>query len=71
MKKKEDIHDYCSAAEAAQILSRTHGRPIRRDYVSQMAKCKRKYTIRKVSFNHYALYHRDDLANCTITHKAS
>jgi hypothetical protein len=71
MKKKEDINDYCSAKDAAQILSEKHGRIIKPDYVSKMLKCKR-YTIRSVPFGkRHRLYHKGDLAACTIKQKRS
>jgi hypothetical protein len=63
-------HDYCAAGEAARILSTKLGRAIRPDYISKLAKSK-KQSIRSARFNDRILYHKEDIANCTITEKAS
>lgn len=70
MKKKEDIHDYCTAQIAAQILSQKHDRPIRPDYISKMARSKR-HAIRSVLVGDRILYHKDDIASCAITQKSA
>lgn len=70
MKKKEDIHDYCSAKDAASILSQKHGRPIRPDYISKMARSKR-HAIRSVLVGDRILYHKTDIAGCSITQKSA
>lgn len=68
MKKKEDIHDYCSAKDAAAILSKNHGRLIRPDYVRKMRKSKR-HAIRSVLVGDRWMYHREDIAACSIKEK--
>lgn len=70
MKKKEDINDYISAHDAAQILSLKHGRPIRPDYISKLAKSKKR-AIRAARFYDRILYHKEDIANCTIRQKSA
>ncbi len=71
MRKKEDIGEYCTAHEAAQILTLKHGRPIRPDYISKMAKS-RRHTIRTARFRDRLMYHREDIAACQIgTKRAS
>lgn len=65
MKKKEDIHDYCTAHEAAQLLSLSHGRRIRPDYISKMAKS-RRHTIRTARFRDRQMYHKADIQACRI-----
>jgi hypothetical protein len=70
MKKKDDIKDYCSAGEAAQILTDKLGRSIRPDYISKMAKSKKR-AIRSVLMNDRILYHREDIAKSKITQKRS
>jgi hypothetical protein len=70
MKKKEDINDYCSAADAAQILSEKLGRPIANNYISRMTKSGRR-SIRVVKFGNRWMYHRGDIAACTIRQKHS
>jgi hypothetical protein len=65
MKKKDDIAEYVSAHDAAQILSRTHNRPIRVDYVRKMVKGK-KYQIRYYKIGGRNLYHRGDIQAATI-----
>ena len=69
MKKKEDINDYCSAHDAAQILSLKLQRPIRPDYISKLAKSKKR-SIRAARFNDRILYNKEDIARCSITQKA-
>jgi len=64
-KKKDDIHDYCTAGEAAEMLSEKFGRVIRPDYISKMAKS-RKRTIRRVKQGNRWAYHREDIAACTV-----
>jgi hypothetical protein len=64
-RKKEDINDYCTAHEAAQILSLKHGRPVRPDYISKMAKS-RQHSIRTARFRDRLMYHRGDIAACVI-----
>lgn len=68
VRKKEDINDYCTAHEAAQILSLKHGRPIRPDYISKMAKSTR-HVIRTARFRDRQMYHRADIEACTIGQK--
>jgi hypothetical protein len=70
MKKKEDINDYCTAKDAAAILSQKHGRPIRPDYIGKMRRSKR-HAIRSVLVGDRWMYHREDIAACTVTHKRS
>jgi hypothetical protein len=69
MKKKEDIADYCTAGEAAQILTDKLGRPIITNYIRKMSKS-RKHSIRTAQINSIILYHRVDVTNCTITQKS-
>lgn len=64
-RKKEDITDYCTAHEAAQILSIKHGRPVRADYISKMAKS-RRHSIRTARFRDRQMYHRGDIASCNL-----
>jgi len=64
-KKKDDIRDYCTAGEAATILSEKLSRVIRPDYISKMAKAKKR-TIRRVQMGNRSLYHREDIAACTV-----
>jgi hypothetical protein len=66
VRKKEDVNDYCTAHDAAQILSLKHGRPIRPDYISKMAKSTRKHRIRTTWFRDRQMYHKDDIAACSI-----
>jgi hypothetical protein len=68
MKKKEDINDYCSAGDAARLLSAKLGRPIRPDYISKMTR-RKKEAIRCVQVSDRMLYHKADLAACSITRK--
>jgi hypothetical protein len=68
VRKKEDINDYVTAHDAAQILSLKHGRPIRPDYISKMAKSKKR-SIRRARTGDRWLYHRDDIEAVTITQK--
>jgi hypothetical protein len=68
MKKKEDINEYCTAQDAAKILSEKHGRPIRPDYVRKMRRSKR-HAIRSVLVGDRWMYHRGDIAACSITQK--
>jgi hypothetical protein len=70
MKKKDDIKDFCTAGEAAQILSDKLGRRIRSEYISRMSKRKR-HPIRSVTMNDRMLYSREDIAASTITKKRS
>jgi len=65
VRKKEDINDYCTAHDAAQILSAKRGSPVRPDYISKMAKSK-KHTIRVARFRDRQMYHRADIEACTI-----
>jgi hypothetical protein len=67
-KKKEDINDYITAHDAAQLLSLKHGRPIRADFISKMARSQ-KHTIRIARFANRIMYHREDIAACTIRQK--
>ncbi|TMC20796.1 MAG: hypothetical protein E6J34_11495 [Chloroflexi bacterium] len=69
-KKKEDIHDYCTAGEAAQLLSEKLGRVIRPDYIGKMA-VSRKRTIRRVKLGTRWAYHREDIAASTVRELAS
>jgi len=68
MKKKEDVHDYCSAKEGAQILQQKLGRPIRPDYICKMAK-RRKNAIRSVRLENIVLYNRFDIAGSSIAQR--
>ncbi|GCE18966.1 hypothetical protein [Dictyobacter kobayashii] len=68
MKKKEDIHDYCTAGDAAQVLSEKLGRPILPNYICKMAKS-RKRVIRTVRIGRNLLYHRFDIADSLIKKK--
>jgi hypothetical protein len=70
MKKKDDIHDFCTAADAAQILSEKLGRRIQPNYISRMSKSKKR-SIRVVKFGNIWMYNRLDIAACTITQKRS
>jgi hypothetical protein len=70
MKKKEDINDYITAHDAAQILSLKSGRPIRADYISKMSRS-RKHAIRTARYRDRILYHREDITACTITQKSA
>jgi hypothetical protein len=65
MKKKEDIRDYISAHDAAQLLSIKHGRPIRPDYISKLAHSKRR-RIRVCQIGDRLYYHRADIEATTI-----
>ncbi len=65
VKKIENIADYCTAHDAAQLLSLKHGRPIRPDYISKMARSE-KHTIRVARFRDRQMYHREDITACTI-----
>jgi hypothetical protein len=64
-KKEENINDYCTAHEAAEILAQKHGRPVRADYISKMAKSQ-KHRIRTMWFRDRQMYHRRDVAACTL-----
>lgn len=64
-KKKDDISDYITAHDAAQILSLKRGSPVRPDYISKMARSK-KHRIRVWRFRDRWMYHRDDVAACSI-----
>ena len=68
MKKKEDVNDYVTAHDAAQMLTLKMGRPIRPDYISKMA-ASRKHTIRIARFRDRQMYHREDIAACTVGQK--
>lgn len=70
MKKKEDINDYCTAGEAAQILTAKLGRPIITNYIRKMSKS-HKHSIRTAQFESVILYHKEDIARCTITQKSA
>lgn len=65
VKKKEDIADYQTAHDAATVLTQKHGRPVRPDYISKMAASK-KHHIRTAWFGNRLMYHREDIAGCTI-----
>ena len=65
VKKKEDIADYCTAHDAAQILSIKLDRPVRPDYISKMA-ASRKHSIRIARFGDRIMYHRADVEAATI-----
>jgi hypothetical protein len=65
-KKEDNINDYCTAHEAAEILSQKHGRPVRTDYISKMAKSKIKHSIRTMWFRDRQMYHRKDVAACIL-----
>jgi hypothetical protein len=67
-KKIENIADYVTAHEAAQILSLKHGRTIRPNYISKMAKS-RKHSIRVARFRDRLMYHREDVQACELTFK--
>lgn len=69
VKKKEDVNDYCSAGDAAQILGLKHNRLVRPDYISKMARSKR-HTIRCAYVGDRMLYHKEDIAACSIRLKA-
>jgi hypothetical protein len=69
MKKKEDINDYCTASQAAAILSAKLARPIAPHYIHTMAQS-RKHSIRTAKFDATILYHKEDIASCSITQKA-
>jgi hypothetical protein len=64
-KKEENINDYCTAHEAAEILAQKHGRPVRADYISKMAKSQ-KHRIRTRWFRDRQMYHREDIKACTL-----
>lgn len=66
VKKKEDFHDYCTAHDAAQILSAKRGLPVRADYISKMAKSK-KHSIRVARFRDRIMYHRADIEACNLS----
>jgi hypothetical protein len=68
VRKKEDINDYVTAHDAAQILSLKMGRRVRPDYISKMAKSKKR-SIRRVLMGDRWMYHRDDIEAATITQK--
>lgn len=68
MKKIENINDYIPAGDAAKILTEKLGRPIRVDYLNKMTRRKRD-TIRFVHQGDRILYHRSDIANCTIAQR--
>jgi len=66
-KKKEtnDIRDYVTAHDAAQLLSIENKRPIHPEYVAKMAKMK-KHTIRVWPLRDRYLYHRADILACKV-----
>lgn len=68
VKKIENIADYVTAHDAAQILSQKHARPIRPDYISKMA-AGRKHRIRTARFRDRIMYHREDIAACSVGFK--
>lgn len=73
MKKIENINDYLTAHDAAQVLSISHGRPIRPDYINRLARSKKR-SIRTARFRDRIMYHKEDIAGVTIRqreHKAS
>jgi hypothetical protein len=68
MKKKEDISEYCTAGDAAHILTLKLQRTVRPDYISKMARTKR-HKIRCAHVGDRILYHREDVAACSIRQK--
>ena len=67
-RKKADINEYCTAHDAAEILSEKHQRRVRPDYVSKIAKSTRHH-IRTAWFGNRLMYHRADIAACIIGEK--
>jgi len=65
MKKAENIKDYCTAHEAAQILTVNRGKKVHVGYVSKMVKMK-KYHIKTARFRDRLMYHRGDIEECVI-----
>lgn len=70
VKKIENILDYVTASDAAALLSQKYDRPIRPDYISKMS-ASRKHAIRVAQFGRIRMYHREDIAACTITRKSA
>lgn len=70
VRKIENVLDYISAHDAAQILSLKHGRPIRSDYISKMSQSK-KHSIRTARFRDRIMYHRLDIEACALGRKRS
>ena len=68
VKKIENILDYVPASEAAALLSEKYKRPIRPNYISKMAKCK-KHSIRVAAYGSILVYHRGDIEACNLTQK--
>jgi hypothetical protein len=55
------IKNYATAHEAAQLLSISHNRPIRVDYIKKL-----RNKVRNVKVGKYYLYHKGDLNNIHI-----
>jgi hypothetical protein len=65
-KQQENIDDYVTAHEAAQILTVNRGgRRVSPHYVHQMVKMK-KYKIKTARFRDRLMYRREDIEECVI-----
>ncbi len=65
VKKITSLTDYISAHDAAQILSKKHGRPISPKYMRLLAKSKGQ-PIRTEWLGNRLMYNRIDIQNVTI-----